>query len=65
MNEIQSKEKLSRETIHAIEEVRNLANIAIHEKGVSEEEAHEILDLGINALERLYYYKEEGSPKES
>lgn len=64
MNEIREKEKLSRETVHAIEEVRNLANVAIHEKGVSEDEAREILDLGITALERLYYYKEEGNPKE-
>jgi hypothetical protein len=59
MNDIQSKEKLDRETIHTIKEVRSLANIAIHEKGISEDEASGILDLGINALERLYYYKNE------
>jgi len=63
MNEIRSQEKLSRGTLHAIEEVRSLANVAIHEKGASEDEAREILDLGINALERLHYYKEEGIPK--
>lgn len=64
MNEITADAKLTRETIHAIEEVRSLANIAIHEKGVTENEAREIIDLGITALERLYYYKEEGVPKE-
>jgi hypothetical protein len=65
INEIRSQEKLSRRTLNAIEEVRSLANIAIHEKDVSEEEARNILNLGITALERLYYYKEEGDPKET
>ncbi|WP_256394219.1 hypothetical protein [Natronoarchaeum rubrum] len=64
MDKIISDDKLSKQTIAAIEDVRELANIAIHEKGVSEDEAKDILDIGITALERLYYYKQEGKPKQ-
>lgn len=63
MRQIEAEGELSPRTVAAIREVQHLANEAIHTGQVPVDEANEILDIGIDALERLYYYKEEGEPR--
>ncbi|GAA0193776.1 DUF4145 domain-containing protein [Halobaculum roseum] len=44
-------------TVAAVDDVRGLANKAIHEKNVPRDEANKILEIGVDALGRLYYLK--------
>lgn len=62
---LKRRDILDTDTINALADVRVLANKAVHEKNLTALEAQDIISVGLNALERLYYYKAEGELKES
>lgn len=64
IGKLKYNDKLSQETVNAIMDVKLLTDKAIHEKNLTPREARDIIDVGISALERIYYYKSEGEIKD-